>query len=83
MKPTKERTLNITIRGTLPIKMTEQMEKLFDDFWEKEKKFYEDDSISEEEYEMARSELENAIENEIDKLYPNLEDFYVDDFEER
>lgn len=83
MKPTRERILNITIRGTLPLKLTEQMGKLYDDFWKKEKEFYEDDSISEEEYEMARSKFENAIESEMDKLYPDLEDFCIDDFNER
>lgn len=85
MKPTTkpERTLNVTIRGNLLLKMTEQMKRLYDDFWEKEKKFYEDDSIPEEEYVMAREEFEAAIMHEMEKLYPCFEDICIDDFDER
>ena len=85
MKPNIEskRTLNVTISGNLTLKMTEQMKKLYDNFWEKEKKFYEDDSIPEEEYVTAREEFEDAIMHEIKKLYPCFEDIYIDDFDEK
>lgn len=85
MKPTTkpERTLNVTIRGNLTLKMTEQMKKLYDIFVEKEKKFYEDDSIPEEEYDTAREKFEVVVMHEIEKLYPCFEDICIDDFDER
>lgn len=85
MKPNAEpeRILNVTIRANLALKMTEQMKKLYDEFWEKEKKFYEDDSISEEEYEAAREKLEAGIVHEMEELCPYIEGIYIDDFDER
>lgn len=85
MKPITEpkKILNVTIRANLALEMTEPMKKLYDDFWEKERKFYEDDSISEEEYDAARVEFEDAIGNEIEKLCPYIYDFCIDDFDER
>lgn len=78
-----KRILNIVFQGTFNLKMTENMEKLYDDFWTKEESFYEDEECTEEEYDMAREKLEEAIESEVRKLCPYLEDFDIDDFEER
>lgn len=78
-----ERILNIIIRGNLTLKMTEPMKKLYDDFWEKEKKFYEDESISEEEYDTARKKFEVTIKREMKKCYPCFGDIEIDDFDEK
>ena len=72
MKPTRIRNLNIC--AELKLEMTEELERLYDNFSKKEEIFFESDEDEDcYAYARAQEKLYDGIMAEVKKLYPNLD----------